>query len=482
MSDLNADAARNPKRYCRRSADAATRPPEALTLQKVKHEAEFYLLCFGHEAVRELYAHFGVKSADDLAATDWREFIRLTNMSCEDRAAVVRRERTVSPAIALELNGNATVTMRDKAVALAKMGFRVFPVKPGAKAPAQPPNKPRPPKGQYHQRIPSRDPAEVAAMWTGRLGASLSFDIGINTEGLLVLDIDDRDGRTGAASFAELARMHGLDLDTVVASTPSGGRHYFYKLPADVDPTTVMFGSDKLGSGIDHRSYNSFVVAVGTKRANGEYRWVRSPTKLDMKESPRSLIELCQRSRERKSHDPLVVPGFEVDQPDAMERFRQFAVNNAPEAVEGASGRAETIALLRRAGDYGLMALTAVEILCEPEGWNELKAHPPWDEDELLELAESLEPSRDSPIGCDHPSSQFDRVEKKEEDRANEGEKAPRLPECINITAWPDRPLKERQWVVRDRILKGNVALLSGDGGIGQNADSLRVGGMPAAG
>src|SRR5262245_13148528 len=135
--------------------------------------------------------------------------------------------------MALELNRNTTITMRDKAVALAKMGFRVLPVKPGTKAPAQPSNKPRPPKGRYHQHIPSRDPADVAAMWTGPRGESLTFDIGINTEGLLVLDIDDRDGRTGSASFAELVREHGLDTDTVTAQTPSGGQHYFYKLPAD---------------------------------------------------------------------------------------------------------------------------------------------------------------------------------------------------------------------------------------------------------
>jgi Bifunctional DNA primase/polymerase, N-terminal len=298
---------------------------EAPTLQQVRAEAEVLPFFADDQAIRELYAHFGVKAADDLAKSDWREFIQLANMSCEERAAVVRRKRTAPTPIDLELNGNNTVTMRDKAVALAKMGFRIFPVKQGTKAPAQPPNKPRPPKGRYHQHIPSRDPAEVAAMWTGLRGASLPFDIGINTEGLLVLDIDDRDGRTGTESFAKLAAQHGLDLDTVVASTPSGGRHYFYKLPTDIDPATVGFGSDKLGSGIDHRSYNSLVVAAGTKRANGEYRWVRSPTESDMKEAPRSLVELCQRQKERQAHDPLVVPGFEVDPPDAIERFREYA-------------------------------------------------------------------------------------------------------------------------------------------------------------
>src|SRR4051812_44949215 len=101
--------------------------PEALTLQKVKHEAEIHLLCFGREAVRELFAHFGAESADNLPETDWREFIRLAKMSCEERAAVVHRKRTTPPPIAVELDGNTTVTMRDKAVALAKMGFRIFP-------------------------------------------------------------------------------------------------------------------------------------------------------------------------------------------------------------------------------------------------------------------------------------------------------------------------------------------------------------------
>src|SRR5262245_50088492 len=86
-------------------------------------------------------------------------------------------------------------------------------------------------------------------MWTSPAGPA-DFDIGHAAEGMLILDQDDRDGRTGKASFAALAKEHGLDLDTVVASTPSGGLHYYYKLPSGVDPTTVKFGSDKLGSTI----------------------------------------------------------------------------------------------------------------------------------------------------------------------------------------------------------------------------------------
>jgi hypothetical protein len=265
-------------------------------------------------------------------------------------------------------------------------------------------------------------------MWTGTRGESLTFDPGINCEGKLVIDVDDRDGRTGKESFASLASEHGLDLDTAIASTPSDGRHYFYKLPPGVDPTTVKSGSDKLGSGIDHRSYNGLVVGAGTVRpGKGEYKWRararRSPDETEMKLAPMSLIELCRREHIREPHEPTVMPGLELDTPDAVERFRQYAAECGPEAVEGAGGRNITMAILRRAGDYGLSYSAATEVICEEGGWNETKAYPPWDEGELLELGESLEPSRERPIGCDHPSSHFDHVEIGEEDEAVGGDK-----------------------------------------------------------
>src|SRR5258705_8739437 len=113
--------------------------PEAPTLQQVRAEAELLPLIADDQAIRELYAHFGVKAADHLAESDWREFIRLTNMSCEERAAVVRRKRTAPTAIDLELNGNNTDTMRDNAGALAQMRILIFPVTQATKVPAPPP-------------------------------------------------------------------------------------------------------------------------------------------------------------------------------------------------------------------------------------------------------------------------------------------------------------------------------------------------------
>src|SRR6185437_14391210 len=106
---------------------------------------------------------------------------------------------------------------------------------------------------------------------------------------------------------------------------------------------------------------------------NGEYKWLRSPAEYEIKEAALSLVDLCRRERARNPSDHVVVPGLEIDSSEAMERFRQYAKNNAPEAIQNAGGRNATIALLRLAGDCGLSSIAATEVLCEVGGWNETK-------------------------------------------------------------------------------------------------------------
>ena len=50
----------------------------------------------------------------------------------------------------------------------------------------------------------------------------------------------------------------------------------------------------------------------------------------------------------------------------------------------------------------------------------------------------------------------------------------PPLP-FINIAAWRDRPVPERQWTVKDRIPANNVTLLSGEGSVGKSILSLQL-------
>jgi hypothetical protein len=157
--------------------------------------------------------------------------------------------------------------MRDRAIALAQQGFRVFPLKPNSKLPAV---------REFHI-VASRDPAVVYAMWTDSDGNSTDNNIGISGDGLLILDVDTRDGRQGEVSLQKVVAEYGLDLHTVEARTPTGGRHLFYRLPPGEQ---VRNSCDLLGPGLDVRGYHGYVVGVGSVVPKGEYTWVRAPWNL----------------------------------------------------------------------------------------------------------------------------------------------------------------------------------------------------------
>ena len=108
----------------------------------------------------------------------------------------------------------------------------------------------------------------------------------------------------------------------------------------------------------------------------------------------------------------------------------------------------------------------------KPGGWNESKAHPPWDEYELLELAESLEPSRDRPIGCDHPFSQFDRVEIDEATGTTDPGKA--TSRKLPLLFWEGFNTARRKmagdgtaWLVKKYLGQNEMSVLYGDSNTG---------------
>ena len=155
-------------------------------------------------------------------------------------------------------------TMRDKAIALAKHGFRVFKLRPHSKLPAV----------KNFPEAASHDLDVVYREWTGPDGKSTEHNIGISTRGMMVLDVDTRDGKDGEATLKKVVDLYGLDLDTITSQTPTGGRHIFYGLK---DGVQVRNSCDKFGPGLDIRGHNGYVVAPGSVVPKGEYRWLIPP-------------------------------------------------------------------------------------------------------------------------------------------------------------------------------------------------------------
>jgi hypothetical protein len=94
-----------------------------------------------------------------------------------------------------------------------------------------------------------------------------AFEPGIN--GHIVIDVDNKHGKKGSVTLLSLKEELGELPPTLVVATPSGGYHYYYKLPTGIDQSILPDGVDILGEGIDVR-IRGYVVLFGSRvQVNG---------------------------------------------------------------------------------------------------------------------------------------------------------------------------------------------------------------------
>ena len=142
----------------------------------------------------------------------------------------------------------------EHAVALAEQGYRVFPLIPEGKTPAI--------KGW--QKKATTDPAAVRKMWGKR-----PCNIGIATgNGLAVIDIDVKDGKTADEKVALLEMLYGEFPETLTVETPGGGRHYYF----NTNQAVVKSSVGKVLGGVDVRGKGGLVVAPGSQSGGKDYR------------------------------------------------------------------------------------------------------------------------------------------------------------------------------------------------------------------
>lgn len=141
----------------------------------------------------------------------------------------------------------------DHARALAAQGFRVFPLIPNDKRPAI-------------ERWPDKATTDLATIdryWRSHPDANIGIATGA---GLMVVDVDMKNGKNGYATLIALERRHGTIQSSMTISTPSGGMHLYLRTKASV-PNSV----DKVGPGIDIRGEGGYVVGPGSTIDGREY-------------------------------------------------------------------------------------------------------------------------------------------------------------------------------------------------------------------
>ncbi|GIW90492.1 MAG: hypothetical protein KatS3mg109_0924 [Pirellulaceae bacterium] len=150
------------------------------------------------------------------------------------------------------------------ALRYAELGYPVFPCAPGGKSPLT--------AHGFCDAV--TDPEQIVNWWTKDPDAN----VGLSTENLVVIDVD---GPTNAWPF-DAERAQEL-LGTPLSLTPSGGRHYIFRRPAD-KPWKCSAG--KLAPGVDIRTSGGYILVPPSTIGEKSYRWA---TELTLDEPPENL-------------------------------------------------------------------------------------------------------------------------------------------------------------------------------------------------
>jgi hypothetical protein len=95
------------------------------------------------------------------------------------------------------------------------------------------------------------------------------YNLGIRTgSGVVVIDVDVKNGNDGFSTLEKLSAEIGVLPDTKCVITPSGGRHFYFTV-SETLPCSV----GELGIGVDVRADGGYVVAPPSSIEGVRYRW-----------------------------------------------------------------------------------------------------------------------------------------------------------------------------------------------------------------
>jgi Bifunctional DNA primase/polymerase, N-terminal/AAA domain len=135
-------------------------------------------------------------------------------------------------------------------IAYAKRGWAVFPVNAKTK---------RPLIDHWPNRA-TTNPKSIRATWGPNPWAGMGIVTG---NGLVVVDLDVKQGIDGPGNFADYLSNRGITLpQTMTVRTRSGGEHRYYRVPEGAE---YFNSAGKIAPGVDLRGTGGFVVAPPTE-------------------------------------------------------------------------------------------------------------------------------------------------------------------------------------------------------------------------
>jgi Bifunctional DNA primase/polymerase, N-terminal/Primase C terminal 2 (PriCT-2) len=150
----------------------------------------------------------------------------------------------------------------------------------------------------------TNDPVQVRKNFTRKQWCAVC-GVGIPTgavNGIFVVECDTKAGHAnlaqdGAQLLAALEEQHGKLPDTLMAQSPSGSVHRYFKHPG----RKVRSSSSSIAVGVDVKGDGGMVIAPPSQRHDGSYRWLNWETPIA--EGPAWLLELVSEKREQRERN-----------------------------------------------------------------------------------------------------------------------------------------------------------------------------------
>lgn len=325
------------------------------------------------------------------------------------------------------------------ALAWAARGFPVFPLAENGKTPLY----------DDWPSLATTDPATIHAMWRDPvLRTEHGYNIGTLCDGMVVVDVDAKNGKDG---HNEYVQMHGGHYQTLVVQTPTGGYHCYFNGPDSSNAS--------LSDAVDIRSHHGFVVAPGSTIDGVPYSVVvDSP----LSYVPDGVSRKLRAPDERRATSVTAA----IDSAASVEAGVRY-LQSAPVAVEGARGDETTfITAARLVREFALSVPVAYELLAEH--WNP-RCLPPWEPQELLTKVENAAEYGTADLGRLDPSVTFASVNL-EPPPSVFAQAAVQFGNALDVHSIPPRP-----WMMDRLLMLHETTLLLAAGSAGKSSLSLAI-------
>jgi putative DNA primase/helicase len=250
-----------------------------------------------------------------------------------------------------------TGTRQEAALRLAENGYRVFPLVPGAKVPCTP----------NGVKDATTGAARIAEWWDTWPEAN----IGLSTEGLIVIDLDGPDNNF-PNDPDKLSDFIGVSCQR----TGRGGKHYVFKRP---EGRTLKNSVGKLAPKVDVRTDGGYIVSAPSVVDGNAYQWlVELPPKEDLPFPPKWLLE-------------------SLEQADAPEKIGETRPRPTPGEIIPNGQRNDK--LFREAASLRARGHTEAEIKALLQQMNRDRCIPALPESEVDRIAESAGRYPEGPTG-----------------------------------------------------------------------------------